>query len=106
MRADVCRAARGLLRPWWVGLFYGIVAALPLAAWAAGCPAEWLASVVGWANGYGILIVCSAVLVRLEEPRARLIPRYRHVQWPPAGCSYWHRWSSAAGLCAWARIPG
>jgi hypothetical protein len=79
MRADVCRAARGLLRPWWVGLFYGIVAALPLAAWAAGCPAEWLASVVGWANGYGILIVCSAVLVRLEEPRARLIPRYRHV---------------------------
>lgn len=79
MRADVCRAARGLLRPWWVGLYYGIVAALPLAAWAAGCPTEVLASIVGWANGYGILLVCSAVLVRLEEPRARLIPRYRHV---------------------------
>jgi hypothetical protein len=78
MRADIWRTARGLLRPWWVGLGYGIVTALPLAAWATGCPAAWLASVVGWANSYGILVVCAAVMVRLEEPRARLMPRYRH----------------------------
>lgn len=79
MGHDLARAARGLLRPWWAGLIYGMVAAMPLAALAAvGCPTDNLARVVGWPSGYGILIAFSAVLMRLEEPRARLVPRYRH----------------------------